>query len=267
MNSRALKIACIIRWINANKGPTSAQLVIISPRCLSVDKATTFFKSFSKSAINPAKIIVTIPLINNIIKAELFSIKNLENRTTKNTPAVTSVDECTREEIGVGAAIAAGNQFLKGNWALLVKLPKISNKTKASGTKNIFSIKTLFLNIKLEKTIIRNPSPRRFVRAVFILALQEEEFWKNRTRKKEVTPKPSHPMSRAKMLLPKMKNTIDETKLIVKNKKRKISTSPFIYSLEKKRTDVTMIIKVLKNTIDKKSTTNLISKKLRKKNT
>jgi hypothetical protein len=42
-------------------------------------------------------------------------MKNLENRTTKNTPAVTSVEEWTREEIGVGAAIAAGSQFLKGN--------------------------------------------------------------------------------------------------------------------------------------------------------
>jgi hypothetical protein len=267
MNKRALKMACIIRWINANKGPTKAQLVIIKPKCLNVDKATTFFKSFSKSAIKPAKIIVIIPLINSIIKAEELFIKKLENRTTKNTPAVTRVDEWTKEEIGVGAAIAAGNQFLKGNCALLVKLPKISNRTKVSGTKNIFSMKTLFLNIKLEKTIIRNPSPKRLVRAVFILALQEEEFWKNNTRKKEVTPNPSHPIKRAKILLPKIKNTIDETNLIVKNRKRKISTSPFMYSLEKNRTDVTIIIKVLKKIIDMKSTTNLISKNLRKKNT
>jgi hypothetical protein len=128
-------------------------------------------------------------------------------------------------------------------------------------------MKTLFLNIKLEKTIIRNPSPKRLVRAVFILALQEEEFWKNNTRKKEVTPNPSHPIKRAKILLPKIKNTIDETNLIVKNRKRKISTSPFMYSLEKNRTDVTIIIKVLKKIIDMKSTTNLISKNLRKKNT
>jgi hypothetical protein len=148
-----------------------------------------------------------------------------------------------------------------------VKLPKISNKTKASGTKNIFSMKTLFLSIKLEKTIIRNPSPKRFVKAVFILALHEEEFWKKRTRKNEVTPSPSQPINRAKILLPKMKNTIDDTKLIVKNRNRKISTSPFMYSFEKKRTDVTIIIKVLKKTIDMKSTTNLISKNLRKKNT
>jgi UDP-N-acetylmuramyl pentapeptide phosphotransferase/UDP-N-acetylglucosamine-1-phosphate transferase len=35
-------------------------------------------------------------------------------------PAVTKVEECTREETGVGAAIAAGSHLLKGNWALLV---------------------------------------------------------------------------------------------------------------------------------------------------
>jgi hypothetical protein len=33
---------------------------------------------------------------------------------------VTKVEECTRAETGVGAAIAAGNQEEKGIWALLV---------------------------------------------------------------------------------------------------------------------------------------------------
>ena len=48
-------------------------------------------------------------------------------------PAVTSVEECTKEEIGVGAAIAAGNQFLNGNCALLVKLPNTNNATNTIG--------------------------------------------------------------------------------------------------------------------------------------
>lgn len=34
---------------------------------------------------------------------------------------MTKVEEWTREEIGVGADIADGNQAEKGNWALLVK--------------------------------------------------------------------------------------------------------------------------------------------------
>jgi len=177
-------MACIIRWKKPNRGPTREQLVIINPKWLKVDKATTFFKSFSNSAINPAKIMVMMPLTNIIILIEGIFIKKLEKRITRNTPAVTSVDECTKEEIGVGAAMAAGSQFLKGNWALLVNLPKIRKNNKIVGTINIFSIKKLFLNRRAAKTIIRNPSPNRLVRAVFILALQEEEFWKKRTRKK-----------------------------------------------------------------------------------
>jgi len=184
MKRRALKIACMIKWKNPNKGPTREQLVIINPKWLKVDRATTFFKSFSSRAISPAKSIVIIPLTNIIILIEGMFLKKLEKRITKNTPAVTSVDEWTKEEIGVGAAIAAGNQFLKGNWALLVKLPKTKKNSKILGTKNIFSIKKLFLSNRAAKTIIKKPSPNRLVRAVFILALQEEEFWKKRTKKK-----------------------------------------------------------------------------------
>lgn len=32
----------------------------------------------------------------------------------RNTPAVTSVDECTKADTGVGAAMAAGSQLEKG---------------------------------------------------------------------------------------------------------------------------------------------------------
>ena len=55
------------------------------------------------------------PLTSIIILIEAIEEKNLENRITRNTPAVTKVEECTKEEIGVGAAMAAGNQLLKGN--------------------------------------------------------------------------------------------------------------------------------------------------------
>lgn len=37
-----------------------------------------------------------------------------------NTPAVTRVDECTKAETGVGAAMAAGSQLENGICALLV---------------------------------------------------------------------------------------------------------------------------------------------------
>lgn len=39
----------------------------------------------------------------------------------RNTPAVTRVEEWTRADTGVGAAIAAGNHLEKGICALLVR--------------------------------------------------------------------------------------------------------------------------------------------------
>lgn len=49
-----------------------------------------------------------------------------------NTPAVTKVEEWTREDTGVGAAIAAGSQEEKGSWALLV-IPAIIIKKTGAG--------------------------------------------------------------------------------------------------------------------------------------
>lgn len=160
----------------------------------------------------------------------------------------------------MGAAIAAGSQLLKGNCALLVKLPNTRNNTKIKGIENIFSINILFLIKREPNTTTRKPSPKRLVKAVFILALQEEEFWKKRTKKNEVTPKPSQPISKEKILLPKMKKIIEEINIIVKSINRNIKTSPLMYSFAKKKTEVTIIIKVLKKMIDKKSTRKLISK-------
>jgi hypothetical protein len=41
---------------------------------------------------------------------------------------VTKVEECTKAETGVGAAMAAGNQLEKGIWALFVMAATIMNK-------------------------------------------------------------------------------------------------------------------------------------------
>lgn len=51
--------------------------------------------------------------INNS-SAEQVSPKIKEKRINKYTPAVTKVEECTKAETGVGAAIAAGSQAEKG---------------------------------------------------------------------------------------------------------------------------------------------------------
>lgn len=45
-------------------------------------------------------------------------------------PAVTNVEECTKEEIGVGADIAAGSQEENGYWALFKKAQRIIKITK-----------------------------------------------------------------------------------------------------------------------------------------
>jgi hypothetical protein len=58
-------------------------------------------------------------------------------------PAVTRVEECTREEIGVGAAIAAGSHGENGNNALLVIKATTIMKGKCK------SLECIFLNKKV----------------------------------------------------------------------------------------------------------------------
>jgi hypothetical protein len=48
-------------------------------------------------------------------------------RINKYTPAVTNVDEWTKADTGVGAAIAAGSQAENGIWALFVIAAKTTN--------------------------------------------------------------------------------------------------------------------------------------------
>lgn len=72
----------------------------------------------------PALIIVKV-LTNNMGICKLLYNNILFIRIIKNTPAVTKVEEWTRADTGVGAAIASGSQTLNGSWALLVILPNI----------------------------------------------------------------------------------------------------------------------------------------------
>jgi len=73
--------------------------------------ATIFFKSNSIFALNPLIKIVNKDRI--VSRDNKFCSKKLK-RIKMYTPAVTKVEECTREETGVGAAIAAGSQEEKG---------------------------------------------------------------------------------------------------------------------------------------------------------
>lgn len=49
-----------------------------------------------------------------------------KKRNRRKTPAVTSVEECTSAETGVGASMAAGSQLENGACADLVNLATIS---------------------------------------------------------------------------------------------------------------------------------------------
>jgi len=67
--------------------------------------------SFSYVALIPAIKVVRIPHVIKIscIEIELWII--WLKRYIIKIPAVTNVDECTKADTGVGAAIAAGNQL------------------------------------------------------------------------------------------------------------------------------------------------------------
>lgn len=95
---------------------------IIKAICLRVDKAIIFFKSYSQIAKILAKIKVELEIHNS----NLLLINEIL-RNPRYTPAVTRVEECTKEETGVGAAIAKGSQALKGIWALFVIIT-VTNK-------------------------------------------------------------------------------------------------------------------------------------------
>lgn len=117
-NNNDLNIAWVIKWKNLNLVKLNDKIKIISANWLNVDNAIIFLKSNSKIAVIPDINIVNIEIY--IINKKIFGFIMLLNWINKNTPAVTRVEECTREEMGVGAAIAKGSQVENGICALFV---------------------------------------------------------------------------------------------------------------------------------------------------
>lgn len=104
---------------------------------------------------------------------EMIVIINIEEgwilfmiRRSKNTPAVTKVDEWTKAEIGVGAAIAAGNHAENGNWALL-EIAAIIKRIKVIFVNSSFVVKFQFI-VDVSIAILNKIaiSPTRFLRMV-----------------------------------------------------------------------------------------------------
>ena len=178
-NSNALNRAWVYKWKSDSWTIFIPNLIIITPNCLSVDKAMIFFKSFSRFAAIPAMRRVRTEM-NRMEGLNVWVLdKNGKKRIKRNTPAVTSVDEWTSADTGVGAAIAAGSQAEKGIWALLV-IPAI------------VIVKTIHLDkwkshiwiiiqwpwsniIPIEIKIIT--SPMRLAKIVSIPAASDFAFW------------------------------------------------------------------------------------------
>jgi len=144
-------------------------VIIIIPSCLKVDKAMTFFMSVSQTAPT---------LAINIVKDDTPINKTLEatqlRRIIKYTPAVTKVEECTKADTGVGAAIAAGSQIEKGICALLVNAAHINNI--GARLPPMWKDQEPLLNITPTNNKIIT-SPKRFINTVTIPELKDPYLW------------------------------------------------------------------------------------------
>lgn len=95
-------------------GAPIASLTIITPSCLSVERAIIFFMSHSVIALIPAINVVRTARIKRILWKQTDEDKKGQKRNNRKIPAVTSVEEWTRADTGVGAAIAAGSHLENG---------------------------------------------------------------------------------------------------------------------------------------------------------
>ena len=80
------------------------------PKFTKVDNATSFLTSLIKHPTTAPKTAVQAPNISN---SSHTPVPNQKSRIwySKKTPAVTNVEEWTKEETGVGAIIAAGSHL------------------------------------------------------------------------------------------------------------------------------------------------------------
>lgn len=122
---------------------------------------------------------VIVEIIKSAGQKKEEVLKNGKNRINKKTPAVTSVEEWTRADTGVGAAIAAGSHLENGIWALLVIpatiIAKIIAELKGVSQKNnIFQCPWVKAQAILSKIIT---SPTRLAKIVSIPAAKDFWFW------------------------------------------------------------------------------------------
>lgn len=114
---RDLNMAWVMRWKKAKLNILNEIEINMILSWLRVDRAIIFLMSHSIIELILAIKIVII-LIRKIILLIFLFLREISNRKIKYTPAVTSVDEWTRAEIGVGADIASVSHEENGICAL-----------------------------------------------------------------------------------------------------------------------------------------------------
>ena len=171
INNAALNKAWQSKWKKQKKTNPWLKENIIKPSWLSVEKAIIFLRSHSKLAHRPAISIVPKEITNKI---QLTLTKIFSKRSKIKIPAVTKVEEWTKEDTGVGADIAAGNQEEKGIWALF--LIAVNRKNTPKHKEQFFKLKNVQLPIKNIIAIdkMKNISPTRFIKKVSIPATDLE---------------------------------------------------------------------------------------------
>src|SRR6185503_7382212 len=108
-NRQPLKNACVMTWKKpAAKAPTPTPMNM-KPSWLTVEYASTFFRSVCAKAIDAARMAVKAPVQAMIAIAAGDITKRKERRATRYTPAVTMVAAWMSAETGVGPAMASGS--------------------------------------------------------------------------------------------------------------------------------------------------------------
>ena len=128
----AWKMMSRIAAQTASGVPTPAHAVM-RPRLAIVEYASTRLALLWEMAINEHRAKVSPPTSTTITEGTKLTAKIGESFTSKNTPALTIVEECSRADVGVGATIAPSSHVWKGICAAFV-MPANASKVTGSMT-------------------------------------------------------------------------------------------------------------------------------------
>ena len=155
-------------WVTARETKPLHSKQKIKLNWLKVDKATKVLRSevVKDRILATVRVHKTTGQRTKLVERDLSPL----NFNKRNKPAVTKVEEWTKEETGVGALIAAGSQTLKGNWALFVILVKAQTTLKPNrrGLRNLSVSKPRLKTRNKDKSSINKTSPIRLEKTVIL---------------------------------------------------------------------------------------------------